>query len=171
MYAEYMPPERRHDEVAQDPHLIVQSSSHPDVFWCQHHNGAFRSTNGGETWEEVVPQPSKFGFPVAVHPSEPETAWFVPAAKDECRIPVDGKMVVARTRDGGKSFEMLRQGLPQEHAYDLVFRHALDADATGDRLAMGSTTGSLWISQDQGDTWDAVSHHLPPIYGVRFEKP
>ena len=55
-------------------------------------------------------------------------------------------MVVARTRDGGRSFEVLREGLPQRHAYDLVFRHALDVDETGTRLAFGSTTGSLWES-------------------------
>ncbi len=69
---------------------------------------------------------------------------------------------------GGKSFETLRNGLPQEHAYDLVYRHALDIDAAGERLAFGSTTGNLWISGDQGDSWQGVSQHLPPIYGVRF---
>ena len=63
---------------------------------------------------------------------------------------------------------MLREGLPQEHAYDLTFRHALDVDETGDRLAFGSTTGSLWISEDQGDTWQQIMSHLPPVYCVRF---
>jgi hypothetical protein len=76
--------------------------------------------------------------------------------------------VVSRTRDGGKTFETLRNGLPQEHAYDLTFRHALDIDATGNRLAFGSTTGSLWVTEDQGDSWISVSEHLPPIYCVRF---
>jgi hypothetical protein len=76
--------------------------------------------------------------------------------------------VVSRTRDGGKTFEVLRQGLPQEHAYDITFRHALDIDATGNRLAFGSTTGSLWVTEDGGETWITVSVHLPPIYAVRF---
>jgi hypothetical protein len=131
----------------------------------------FRSTDGGAAWTEVTTvKPSVFGFGVAVHPRDPDTAWFVPAVKDECRIPVDGKMVAARTRDGGKTFTVLREGLPQDHAYDLVYRHALDVDDTGDRLAMGSTTGALWISENQGDSWQAVSVHLPPVYSVRFEK-
>ena len=56
--------------------------------------------------------------------------------------------MVARTRDGGESFEVLRRGLPQRHAYDLVWRHALEVDASGERLAFGSTTGGLWISED-----------------------
>jgi hypothetical protein len=77
-------------------------------------------------------------------------------------------VVVNRTRDGGQTFETLTEGLPQEWAYDLVYRHALDVDGAGQRLAFGSTTGNLWISEDQGDAWRHVSAHLPPIYAVRF---
>ena len=76
--------------------------------------------------------------------------------------------MVVRTRDGGRSFETLRHGLPQEHAYDLVFRHALAVDRTGDRLAFGSTTGSLWVTEDGGDHWATVAGHLPPVYAVTF---
>jgi photosystem II stability/assembly factor-like uncharacterized protein len=171
MFAEYMPPQRRHDQNVQDPHRIVQCAGSPDVFWCQHHNGVFRSTDGARTWVEVASvTPSVFGFAAAVHPADPDTAWFVPAVKDECRIPVDGKVVVARTRDGGRTFEALRSGLPQDHAYDLVYRHAFDIDDSGTRLAMGSTTGSVWLSEDRGDRWQAVAPHLPPVYCVRFEK-
>lgn len=169
MRAEYMPEERAFDPEVQDPHCIVQCADAPDVLWCQHHNGVFRSTDNSESWTEIekVP-PSVFGFPVAVHPHDPETAWLVPAVKDEKRIPVDGRVVVARTRDGGASFEELRAGLPQEHAYDITYRHALDVDAKGERLAFGSTTGSLWVSENQGDSWELVSSHLPPVYAVRF---
>lgn len=169
MRAEYMPPERAGDPNIQDPHHIVQAPSMPDVLWTQHHNGVFRTTDGGARWEEVTAiRPSKFGFAVAVHPKDPDTAWFVPGVKDECRVPVDGALVVARTRDGGRSFEVLREGLPQRHAYDLVYRHALDVDATGERLAMGSTTGNLWVSEDGGDAWRHTSAHLPPVYQVAF---
>jgi photosystem II stability/assembly factor-like uncharacterized protein len=75
---------------------------------------------------------------------------------------------VTRTRDGGKSWEVLRDGLPQRDAYDLIYRHGLDVDTTGTRLAMGSTTGALWVSDTAGDSWQLVSAHLPPIYAVKF---
>lgn len=167
--AEYMPPELAHEPNAQDVHRLVQSPSDPDVFWAQHHNGVFHSTDGAETFEEITNvNPSVFGFAAAVHPRDAATAWLVPAIKDEFRVPVDRKMSVARTRDGGKSWEALRAGLPQEQAFDLVYRHGLAVDDTGDRLAMGSTTGSLWVSNDQGETWETVSNHLPPIASVRF---
>jgi hypothetical protein len=148
---------------------MVQCSGDPDWLWVQHHNGVFRSNNGGASWDAVPDiKPSVFGFGVAVHPRDGKTAWFVPAIKDERRIPVDGKLVVTRTRDGGKSFDVLTNGLPQDNAYDLVYRHALDIDGTGDRLAIGSTTGGLWITEDQGDRWRELSVHLPPIQAVRF---
>jgi hypothetical protein len=150
-------------------HRLAQCRAAPECLWAQHHNGIFRSTDGAASWHEVkdVP-PSVFGFAVAVHPEDPDTAWFVPAIKDERRIPVDGRVVVTRTRDGGQTFDVLRRGLPQEHAYDLTYRHALDVDRTGRALAFGSTTGSCWVSDDQGDHWQCLGEHLPPIYCVRF---
>jgi photosystem II stability/assembly factor-like uncharacterized protein len=169
MYAEYMPPELKFEQNAQDVHRLVLCPARPEVMWAQHHNGVFRSTDGAASWQEVAAiRPSKFGFAVAVHPKDPDTAWFVPAVKDECRVPVDAKLAVARTRDGGRSFQVLRRGLPKGPAYDLVYRHCLDVDRTGKRLAFGSTTGGLWLSEDQGDSWRCLSTQLPPIHCVRF---
>jgi photosystem II stability/assembly factor-like uncharacterized protein len=167
--AEYMPLERAHEPIVQDVHLMVQCGGQPDCFWLQHHNGIFRSTDAARSWMELTNvAPSAFGFAVAVHPTDPQTAWFIPAVKDEKRYPAEGRLVVTRTRDGGASFETLTAGLPQEHAYDLVYRHALALDADGTTLAFGSTTGSLWISENAGDSWTLINAHLPPIYAVDF---
>jgi len=169
MRAEYMPVELAHDPISQDVHCLAQCPAAPHRMWVQHHNGIFISSDEGRTFTEITGvDPSVFGFAVVVHPREPDTAWFVPEIKDEKRIPRDGKLAVTRTRDAGKTFDVLSRGLPQSHAYDIVYRHALALDATGDRLAFGSTTGGLWVSEDQGDNWACVSHTLPPIYSVRF---
>lgn len=169
--AEYMPPEQANDPNIQDVHRLVQSPSRPDTYWAQHHNGVFRTTDGANSWQEITAiQPSGFGFAVAVHPQQPDTAWFVPAIKDECRIPVDGKFVITRTTDGGSTSEVLTNGLPQEKSYDIVYRHALDIDQSGDCLVAGSTTGNLWITEDGGDSWQTISTTLPPVYCVRFAK-
>ena len=153
---------------AQDPHMMVQCAADPAKFWVQHHAGIFKSMNDGKNWTRVLAQPSSFGFGVVVHPSDPHTAWFVPGIEDEKRIPVDGALVVTRTRDGGKTFKSLKKGLPQKNAYDVVFRHALAIDETGEMLAMGSTTGNVWVSENQGDSWQLVSSNLPQVYAVRF---
>lgn len=168
MKAGYVPPEQAELPENQDPHCVVQSPSSPEVFWCQHHMGIFRSTDDLASWHAIEARPSSFGFPVAVHPRDPLTAWFVPAHSDQKRAPIDGCVVVNRTRDGGATFETLRAGLPQRFAYDLVFRHALAIGDDGAALAFGSTTGNLYVTADQGDLWHVVAQHLPPIYSVRY---
>ncbi len=169
MRAEYMPPDQAYDPVVQDPHRIVACSAAPQTMWCQHHNGIFLTQNYGDSWQEIENvSPSAFGFAVVVHPNDPKCAWFIPAIKDEKRYPVDGHIVVNRTQDSGETFETLSLGLPQENAYDIVYRHAFDIDGRGERLAFGSTTGSLWVSEDRGNTWLTLANHLPPIYSVQF---
>lgn len=169
MIGEYMPPERREDPNVQDPHRIAQCAAQPDVQWCQHHCGLYRSTNGGLLWKPIAaPAPSGFGFAVAAHPSDPLRAWFVPAHSDAQRFPVDGRMVVNETRDGGESFITHSRGLPDRDAYHLVYRHALAVSADGHALAMGSTTGGLWVSEDEGGSWECVSRDLPPVAVVRW---
>lgn len=165
--AAYMPPEQAHLEMAQDVHRLSACAADPDTVWCQHHNGVFLSRDRGRTFSELEPQPSAFGFAVAAHPKDRDTAWFVPAIKDERRVPVDGKLVVTRTQDGGRTFESLSAGLPAK-SYDLIYRHGLDVDAEGRRLAMGSTTGNFWVSDDGGEQWTQISGHLPPIAQVAF---
>jgi len=168
LIAGYMPPEQAEAPEIQDPHRVARCAQAPDVMWMQHHSGVFRSADAGAHWEKLTPPGDDFGFAVAAHPRDPQTAWLVPAMKDEIRVPRDGALAVRRTRDGGKSWETFRDGLPQRDAYDLVYRHGLDVDTSGEGLAMGSTTGALWTSQDGGEHWQLVNAHLPPIYAVRF---
>jgi hypothetical protein len=169
MRAAYMPPEAAGDPDVQDPHLMVRSPSAPDTLWVQHHNSIFVTRDNCGRWEEVTAaEPYGFGFAVAVHPANPDVAWFAPAIKDELRVPVDGRFIVTRTRDGGRTFEKLSAGLPEGLACHLVYRHGLAVDATGDVLAMASTTGSLWISENGGDSWTRLSAELPPVYAVAF---
>jgi len=166
---EYLPPDMAETRVLQDVHRLAQCRAAPNVIWCQHHNGIFRTEDGGVNFTEIeTARPSSFGFAVAVHPADPATAWFVPAVKDECRVPVDQRMVVSRTRDGGASFEVFSDGLPEGPSFDLVYRHCLDVDAAGERLAMGSTTGNFWVGDNAGASWTLVSNHLPPIAQVAW---
>ncbi len=167
--AAYMPPGQQADLVMQDPHLLAASPSDPDRIWCQHHCGIYVSDDGGRTFRESRGvAPSSFGFGVAPHPADRDRAFFAPAQKDEARVPVDGKLVITETRDGGRTFRTHDQGLPQVPSYDLIYRHALIIDSTGDRLAIGSTTGNLWASSNGGSQWQLLSAHLPPIAALAF---
>lgn len=155
-------------EWGHDPHSIELCPGQPDHIWQQNHCGVFYSDDGAATWRKVsdTERGANFGFAVAVDAEDGGTAWVVPGVADMQRMAIDGGLFVARTRDGGETWEQLRAGLPQENAYDVVYRHALGA--SGDRLAFGSTTGNLYISEDRGDSWRTVANNLPPIYSVRF---
>ena len=166
--AAYMPPERANDPRIQDPHLIARCAAKPEVLWCQHHNGIWRSTDEGLHWHELKAPVSSFGFAVAAHPHDADAAWFVPAVADQCRVPKDAALVVNHTRDGGASFETQTRGLPQRDCYDLVYRHGLAVAGDGETLLMGSTGGGLWASFDAGRDWHAMPQRLPPIHALRF---
>ena len=107
-------------------------------------------------------EPSTFGFAVVVHPRDPDRAWFVPQIKDEKRIPSGGKLVVTRTRDGGKNFDVLTAGLPQSHAYDVVYRHALALDRSGDRLAFGPRQEAFGSARIRVTVGHALRTRCPP---------
>lgn len=170
MRAAYMPEELAEKETIQDPHLITSCKAAPDHFWCQHHNGIWRSTDDAASWQQIMTPHgiSDFGFAVAVHPQDPLTAWFVPAIADQKRVPAQGALSVTRTQDGGATFESLRTGLPQQDCYDLIYRHGLAVAADGRHLLMASTTGNLWTSDDAGESWQKIAAHLPPVYAVKF---
>jgi photosystem II stability/assembly factor-like uncharacterized protein len=127
----------------------------------------FYSSDGAKNWQPVSKEGNDihFGFPVAADAKDGKTAWVVPGIADDKRM-AKGGLFVARTQDGGKNWEELREGLPQEHSYDVVYRHALDI--AGDRLAFGSTTGNLYVSDNRGESWHSIGSNFPPINSVRF---
>lgn len=168
MKADYMPENRADEESVQDPHRVVQCGHFPEHFWSQHRCGIYHSDNNAQSWQKLSPSLDDFGFTAAVHPRDPKTAWFIPLESDTMRIPRNGDFYVLRTRDGGESFEKITAGLPAEHAYHVVYRHALSVDDSGRLLAFGSTTGSLWTSADEGSSWWRVSAELPSILCMTF---
>jgi photosystem II stability/assembly factor-like uncharacterized protein len=166
MLNDYLPsPEA---EWGHDPHFVTHCPGAPDRLWQQNHCGVFTSDDGARSWKRVS-SPERavhFGFPIAADERDPLTAWVVPAKADDERMSIEGGLFVARTRDGGASWETFRQGLPQQHAYDIVYRHALDA--RGDRVCFGSTTGNVYLSEDRGESWSCVGNNFPPVHSVRF---
>ncbi len=155
-------------EWGHDPHYIEQCEGDPDHVWQQNHTGIFYSSDAAKSWRKVsvLEHGVHFGFPIAADAKNGGTAWVVPGRSDQQRMAIDGGLFVARTEDGGQSWKPLRRGLPQECAYDVVYRHALATHEGA--VAFGSTTGNLYVSDDGGEGWTAVANNLPPVYAVRF---
>jgi len=154
--------------VGHDPHILVAAPSDPDTLWQQNHCGIFRSSDGARSWQEVSQPngPARFGFAIAVADDDPGQAWVAPAHSDGNRIAIDGGLCICRTDDGGKSWKELRNGLPQQNCFDIVYRHALAS--SGDALAFGTTTGNLFFSANRGESWEILNNYLPMIYSLQF---
>ncbi len=166
MVNDYLPDEEA--EWGHDPHFITACPADPDRLWQQNHTGVFTSDNGARSWRRISQDDVAvhFGFPIAADTRDPRTAWVVPARSDAERTTIDAGLFVARTSDGGDSWQVFREGLPQDDAYDIVYRHALDA--SGDTVCFGTTTGNVYVSEDRGESWHCVGNNFPPVHSVRF---
>lgn len=166
MLNDYMPnPE---SEWGHDPHFVTCCPGQPDHLWQQNHCGVFYSDNGAKSWAKVsVPASGvSFGFPIAADKHDGRTAWVVPARADSERMTIDGGLFVARTTDGGQTWQSFTKGLPQGNAYDIILRHGLDV--SDDYVCFGSTSGNVYLSEDRGETWQCLGNNFPPVYSVRF---
>jgi hypothetical protein len=159
----------KYPEFGQCVHKVAQSRQRPERMYLQNHWGLYRSDDRGETWTDVANGvPSDFGFPIAVSPHDPDSAWIVPLESDEFRCTPEGRLRVYRTRDAGGSWQGLTAGLPQEDAYETVLRDALAVDRLDPvGVYFGTRSGKLFASADEGETWQAVADGLPPIVAVK----
>jgi photosystem II stability/assembly factor-like uncharacterized protein len=158
-------------EVGHCVHRIAMHPSRPGVLFMQKHWDVMRSDDGGDSWHEISGNlPSDFGFPIVVHPNEPDTIYVVPITSDSLHYPPDGKLRVYRSRTGGNEWEALTSGLPQEHCYVNVLRDAMAVDALDPGgIYFGTTGGQVYASADSGDTWAPIVRDLPAVLSVEVQ--
>ena len=162
-------------DFGQCPHKLLPHPARPEVLYQQIHCGVFRSDSAGDGWLDVTEGlPSRFGFVLGLHSQDPETVYVL--LEDQVlgtdvgggqRIVTDAKFRVYRSRNGGGDWEPLTKGLPQENAYLHVLREGMSTDSLDPcGIYVGTTTGQLFYSRDDGDSWELLLEHLPPILSV-----
>jgi hypothetical protein len=166
---DYLPEDERYPEYGQCVHCLVIAPGMSNRLYQQNHCGMYRSDDGGRHWASIeAGLPSSFGFPAAAHPRDPATLYLLPLNGDTAgRYVPDAKTAVWRTRDGGGSWDALREGLPQENAFFGVLRQAMATDRLEPAgVYFGTSTGSLFASADEGERWDCIAQYLPAILSV-----
>jgi photosystem II stability/assembly factor-like uncharacterized protein len=165
--AQFLPD--KHPEFGQCVHKIVHHPARPGTLFLQNHWGLYRSDDWGDTWKDIANGvPSDFGFAMQMHPHDKDTVYIVPVESDGFRAAPERKLRVYRTKNGGKSWKPLMEGLPQEGSYDLVLRDALTADSH-DKVGVyfGTRAGKLFASANEGSSWNSISDSLPSIVCVK----
>ena len=167
--ARYLPEDTPPDEVALCVHRVHRAASRPERMFLQFHGGVYRSDDAGESWLDIAAGlPSDFGFPLALDPADPDSAYVIPLTADTDRVTTGGRVRVYETRDAGASWTPRGDGLPQEHSYLTVLREAFDWTGEGAALELyfGATSGAIFGSGDAGATWSEVATHLPPVHSI-----
>jgi photosystem II stability/assembly factor-like uncharacterized protein len=166
-YTRYDPSAEEYPELGQCVHHVVHSAA-PDRLYAQVHWGTVRSDDGADTWVDITAGlPSDFGMVIAAHPRNADVAYVVPLVSGEFRTPPEGKLRVYRTADAGATWEPLSKGLPQQRAYMGTYREGMAIDRLDPAgLYLGTNTGHLYASTDEGDSWTLLTADLPPISSV-----
>jgi photosystem II stability/assembly factor-like uncharacterized protein len=155
-------------EVGFCVHKLVQSPVDLDRMYQQNHCGMHRSDDGGHSWVEITDGlPTDFGFAAAVHPHDRDAFYVIPLDPGHARCMPDGRAAVWRTRDAGSTWQRLDRGLPQEDAHLGVLREGLAIDARDvPGLYLGTSTGQVFASTDEGESWNEIASYLPAISSV-----
>lgn len=155
-------------EMGHDPHRVLICTRNNSILWQQNHCGIFRTENGGATWNDVSGSGGfpLYGFALAIDEENENVAWVIPAHSDEDRTPPGLRLTVCKTEDGGKTWLSKTKGLPQDNSFDLVLRHSFVRK--GNILCFGSTNGNLYLSNDQGESWNALSKNLASVSHLSF---
>jgi photosystem II stability/assembly factor-like uncharacterized protein len=156
------------DVVGYCVHKLVRSPVDGERFFQQNHCGMHRSDDGGHTWTEITEGlPTDFGFAAAVHPRDRDTFYVIPVDPGHGRVMPEGRAAVWRTRDAGESWERLDRGLPQQNAYLGVLREGMAIDSSDTPgLYFGTSTGQVFASRDEGQSWAEIASYLPGISSV-----
>jgi len=155
-------------EVGYCVHKLVMSPVDTDRLYQQNHVGMHRSDDAGQSWVEISEGlPTEFGFAAAAHPHDRDTFYVIPLDPGHGRCMPDGKAAVWRTRDAGSTWQRLDRGLPQEDAHLGVLREGMAIDALDvPGLYFGTSTGQVFASADEGESWTEIASYLPAIASV-----
>ncbi len=159
---------REHEEVGFCVHKLVRSPVDGDRLYQQNHVGMHRSDDAGHSWTEITEGlPTEFGFAAAAHPHDRDTFFVIPLDPGHGRTMPDGQAAVWRTQDAGSSWQAMRDGLPQSDAFLGVLRQGMVADSYDTPgYYFGTSTGQVFASNDDGESWSEIASYLPAISSV-----
>jgi photosystem II stability/assembly factor-like uncharacterized protein len=154
-------------EIGYCVHKLVMAPDRTRLYQ-QNHCGVHRSDDAGGSWTEITEGlPSDFGFAAVAHPHDRDAFYVIPLDAGHGRCMPEGRAAVWRTRDAGSRWERLDRGLPERDAHLGVLREGLATDGLDiPGLYFGTSTGQVFASADEGDTWTEIAGYLPGVASI-----
>jgi len=156
---------RADDPAYRDVHQLVLVPSRPETMFMTTGIGLYRSDDGGGSWDRLTGREFRLAYPdhIAVSPDE-KTIFMSGAAGDPgvWRKSHDAGSAIMRSRDGGRSWELLGRGVP-ETARCSIEAMSLVSHPGGFSLFIGNTDGEVYASDDGGETWSRIAVGLGPV--------
>lgn len=137
-------------------YALAASFKNENILWTGTDDGqVWRTADGGKNWNNITPPDitpwSKVTQISASHYGD-DTAYI---SVSRFRID-DLRPYIFRTRDGGKTWQSITAGLPQDAPVDTVRE---DPERKG--LLFAGTEKAVWVSFDDGDHWQSLQLNLP----------
>ena len=151
----------------EDVHRTMIHPSKPKFLYAVTGRGLYVSPEGGATWEQWTKREDDIGgYPdgFVFRPSDPQTI-FMTAAHDApgtWRTTHFAGARISRSTDGGRSWEILRNGLPDRMQASI---EAFCLEEAGNSCAIfaATTAGEILSSEDGGESWKQIISGLAPI--------
>jgi photosystem II stability/assembly factor-like uncharacterized protein len=156
-----------------DPHSVIFHPFKPERLYQQNHCGIYRIDRPNNKWvrigDNMPADIGDIGFPIAIHPADPNIIWVFPIDGNEAwsRVSPEGRPALYCSQDGGETWFRQDIGLPMRNAWFTVLRQALATDSVNNTgIYFGTTSGGLWMSDNEGNSWRQIAVHLPRILAV-----
>ena len=136
----------------------VESPFEKDLIWTGSDDGLVHiTTDGGKNWQNVTPKKMPEWMMINCIEVDPFTAGgaYIVGTKYKTG---DYNPYIYKTEDYGKSWELITNGIPNEH-----FTRALRSDPNRKGLLYAGTESGMYISFDDGANWKPFQLNLPLV--------
>lgn len=157
---------REGDTAYRDAHRIALAPAHPDTLFLTSGEGVYTSEDAGETWTHLTRKRDRIGYPdvLFIDPRDERTVVVAGAANSppHWREHRDGKPGILRSRDAGRTWTELTNGLPAQIRGNIEAM-TLAHGPFGVAFFAGTATGDVFASEDGGDSWTTIASGLPAV--------
>jgi photosystem II stability/assembly factor-like uncharacterized protein len=158
--------ESSEDKFRHDNHRVLIKASDPQQLFMCGGEGLYRSADAGCSWQHLTDRSHRIGYPDAmfIDPRDDDVLYmagprFAPMHWGETGV---ADPTVMRSRDGGESWEEIRDGFP-ERIVGNIEAMGMYRGARQVMLIAGTATGEVFACEQAGGRWDLVAQDLPPI--------